>query len=209
MMTRPRRLLAPLAWTLALGLAGCHIPADRLMGSPQRLNAGGAGMAQPKADTAGTAPPGFYTAVHATLAALDELHVRPEALTVENGVRADRPLRSGDLAGAASNAGLLPADQAATRAIFEDHRLPSARPDAPPTPFIPVAIDYRGQAPDGRPVAVVVRAPAQDSPGFDLTARIGPDGAGDEAWSRGFLDKVAANLAAAAPASVAPAPGAK
>ncbi len=201
MTTLPRMMTVAL---LAGGVAGCHFPADRWVGNPERLNAGGAGRAETTAKNSGGAPApaapaaaDFYPTVRATLAALDDMQVRPEALTIENGAQADRPLRSGDLAGAASNAALLPADQPATREIFGNHRLPTTRPGAPVVRFDPVGLDYHGQGGDGRPVAVVVRTSAADAggPGLDISARIGPDGAGDEAWSRAFLARVSARLA--------------
>ena len=173
-----RRAPAMLAWICLTGMLGCHAVPRGLR--PDDLAPGHGRVDRPVPVTIGTA-------LRATMATLDEQGVRPKKLVI-NTLTED-PHQQGAIAIdlEATNAAMVPAAKRFDD-LFVRHQLTA--PDGRPTPFVPRLVTYKGEAADRRAVVVTI-ASSRDSEADQLvTVRVGPTG--DPAWSRAFLDKVAA-----------------
>ena len=158
-----------------LGVAGCHIMGEG--GLPADL-----GLGRGRVEQTFTANLG--ESVRATLAALDEMDVKPV-----NGI-----VRANDAASVLgkqkwvgqTNVEYLPDDESFAD-LFYRQRLNVANQS--PSVFAPLLMAYKGQLPGGRSVVVIVRSIPPDATNTVIMTRVGNDG--DEAWSRKFLGTVA------------------
>ena len=196
-MPNPGRPPIGAALILGLALAGCR--------STIGTDFVDLGPGQGRVDR--SFPVGLNPTIRATLATLDDLGVRPRALTLRT-------------------MGTEPTDQAALRVtpipatnaeildgkLFHDLLATRATDrvrvggQAASIPGDPVLLSYKGTTADGREVVVIARAEELDirrDSGTHVMARVGA--AGDETWGGAFLDKVAGRLPGP-PARPMPAP---
>ena len=188
------------ALLLSLALAGCH---STLGTSPVDLGPG-----RGRVDR--SFPVGLLPTTRALLESLDELGVRPRAMTF-------RTIGSDPSEQAVIRVSPIPATNAEilTGKLFTD--LLAARPNdrarvggrGASIPCDPVLLSYKGAAGDGRDVVVIARSEELDirrDAGTLVMARVGPNG--DETWGGALLDKVAARLPGppAGPPPATPAP---
>ena len=173
-MPRFASLILPM---VLIGLAGCHVMAPM--------------VADDKGPGHGRVDQPFAVALRptlaATLAALDELGVKPQKLTIESGIATPGGQPVLGIEPEATNAAMLP-DGARADDIFNRHEL--NMPGSPPTPFHPIFVAYKGAAADGRVVLVTIAAKRGSEADNLVTVHIGHRG--DETWSRAFFAKVAA-----------------
>ena len=158
-----------------VGVVGCHLTGEG--GLPADLGPG-----RGRVERTFTANLG--QSVRATLAALDELDVKPV-----NGI-----IRANDAAsvlGKPKWAGQTNSEYLADDESFEDlfYRQRLNVKGQEPSLFAPLLLAYKGELPGGKSVVVIVRSVPPDATKTVIMARVGNDG--DEVWGAKFLDTIA------------------
>ena len=185
-----RARMAPAVLALVC-LAGCHaIPKGF---KAEDLKPGHGQIYRPVTVTIGPA-------LQATLAALDEVNVKPNQLMIHTLTEGLHQQGALGIEPESTNVAMVPTG-ARYDDIFVRHQLIKA--DGSASPFVPRFVTYSGETADKRPVLVTIAAKRGDEANNLVSVRVGATG--DAAWSQTFLDKVAAR-SGTAPAAATPPP---
>ncbi len=185
------RMMAPAVLSL-ICLAGCHAVPKGFKADD--LKPGHGQVYRP-------VPVAIGPALQATLAALDDVNVKPSQLMIHTLTQGPRQQGALGIEPEATNVAMVPTG-AKYDDIFVRHEL--SKPGDAATPFVPRFVTYSGETADKRPVLVTIATKRGEDANNLISVRVGATG--DEAWSQTFLDKVAARTGVAPNSSAPPNP---